>query len=60
MKLYKCEMCGKKVLRIIDHHVIPYEFSHDDYEDNIMRLCSSCCRKADANFDSIIIESIYG
>lgn len=48
-------MCGKKVLRIDDHHVIPWHFSHDDSDSNIMRLCASCHKKADSNFVSLIM-----
>lgn len=55
MKLYKCEMCGKKVLQVQDHHVIPWYLSHDDSDSNIMRLCRSCHRKADASFNNLIL-----
>jgi len=57
MKLYKCEMCGKKVLMVQDHHIIPWWCSHDDSEDNIMRVCRSCHSKADVNFNNLILRS---
>jgi len=56
MKRYKCEMCGKKVLQVHDHHVIPWWFSQDDSESNIMRLCPSCHKKADSSFDNLILR----
>ena len=55
MKEYLCEMCGKQVRQVHDHHVIPYRFSQDDSDDNIMRVCPSCHNKADANFVSLIM-----
>ena len=55
MKKYICEMCGKKVRQVHDHHIIPWRFSHDDSESNIMRLCPFCHVKADANFISLIM-----
>jgi len=56
MKLWKCEMCGKKVLQIQEHHVIPWYLSHDDSDSNIMMLCRSCHRKADNSFDNLILR----
>jgi len=55
MKLYKCEMCGKKVSMVHDHHILPWRFSHDDSESNIMRLCPSCHKKADTNFVNLVM-----
>jgi len=55
MKLWKCEMCDKKVLQIQEHHVIPWYLSHDDSDSNIMRLCRSCHKKADARFNNLIL-----
>jgi len=48
-------MCGRKVKQVADHHIIPWNLSHDDSDSNIMRLCPSCHRKADANFISLIM-----
>lgn len=56
MKRYECEMCSKKVLMVHDHHIIPYWFSHDDSESNIMRLCPTCHSRADTNFNSLILR----
>lgn len=55
MKLQKCEMCGKGTIRIHEHHIIPWRFSHDDSESNIMKLCFSCHSKADASFTNLIL-----
>lgn len=55
MKVQKCEMCGKTVIMIQEHHIVPWWFSHDDSESNIMRLCVSCHRKADASFNNLIL-----
>lgn len=60
MKLQKCEMCGKLVVQVSDHHVIPWWLSHDDSESNIMRLCSRCHGKADGNFISLILYGKMG
>jgi len=49
-------MCGKEVSQVHDHHIIPWWFSHDDSESNIMRLCASCHRKADSSFDNLILR----
>lgn len=55
MKLQKCEMCGKAGITLVDHHIIPWWLSHDDSENNVMRLCSKCHGKADGNFISLIL-----
>lgn len=61
MKKYICEMCGKEVQQIHDHHIIPWRVSHDDSDSNIMRLCRSCHGKADANYDSLVARGeMYG
>jgi len=55
MKKHKCEMCGKTVSRISEHHIIPWRFSHDDSDSNILRVCSTCHAKADTSFISLIL-----
>ena len=54
-KKYICEMCGRKVKMVHDHHIIPWNLSHDDSESNVIRLCPVCHVKADANFISLIM-----
>ena len=56
MKKYVCEMCSKTVLRIEEHHIIPWYLSQDDSESNIMKVCRSCHSKADASFDNLILR----
>jgi len=56
MKKYICEMCGKKVSLVHDHHVIPWWFLQDDSDSNIMRVCPTCHGKADAGFINFIVR----
>ena len=49
-------MCGKKVLQVQDHHIIPWYLSHDDSDSNIMSLCPKCHKKADHSFDNLILR----
>ena len=55
MKEYLCEMHGGMVPQVQDHHVIPYRFSQDDSESNMMRVCPKCHKKADTNFVNLIM-----
>ena len=61
MKKYICEMCGKKTVRLLNlkHiHDVPLRFSHDSSGDTIVRLCPKCYRKAEANLNSLMLESM--
>lgn len=55
MKKYRCEMCGKRHMHVQDHHIIPWRFSYDDSESNVIRVCPSCHHKADTNFTNLIM-----
>ena len=55
MKEYLCEMHRGMVPHVADHHIIPYRFSQDDSESNMMRVCPRCHKKADANFVNLIM-----
>jgi hypothetical protein len=46
---HKCEWC-RKTHRVELHHVVPYRFSADNNDDNLLLLCPSCHGKADKLF----------
>jgi len=46
-----CQHCGvspDQAGTLHVHHIIPWRFSHDDSLENLIALCSSCHKKADA------------
>lgn len=43
---FRCQRCGKSGYSV--HHVVPWEWTHNDDESNLSTLCRSCHRKVDA------------
>lgn len=48
---FTCQKCGKKNVELIAHHIIPFEFSHDNNLDNLISVCRSCHFKAEWYFN---------
>jgi len=50
-----CGLCNRPTERLQRNHLLPYEFTQDDSDDNIMFVCASCHGKIDQQIRNFLL-----